>query len=143
MNAITTNSVTHEKHCSKLAHGQPKRGGSQTFLGLRQGDVLCHVAERRLLYVPESHLSVGEGRPQQESDCKQTRTLLNKQQEENCLISCHKTQKKVVNLRHTGTTSRFQLGDSCNSVADLWLQVDVCFLSLEAAELIRDSFSTQ
>lgn len=57
-----------------------------TFLGLRQGHVLCHIAEWRLLYVPESHLRVGEGRPQQKSDCKQTRTLLNKQQEVNFLL---------------------------------------------------------
>lgn len=142
-NAITTNNVNHEKHRSKLAHGQPKGGRSQTFFGLRQGDVLCHVAERRLFYVPKSHLSVWEGRPQKKSDCKQTRTLLNKQQEENCLISWHKTQKKVVNLRYIGTTSWFQFGDSCKSTANLWLQVDVCFLLLEAAELIRDSFSTQ
>lgn len=45
--------------------------GIQTFLGLRRGDVLRHVAERRLLYVPESHRRMGEGRPQQEFDWKQ------------------------------------------------------------------------
>lgn len=76
LNATTTNGVNYEENHLKLANGQLERGGSQTFLGLRQGDVLCHVAERRLLNVPESHLSVGEGRPQQKSDCKQTGTPL-------------------------------------------------------------------
>lgn len=76
LNATTTNGVNYEKNRLKLANGQLERDGSQTFLGLRQGDVLRHVAERRLFNVPESHLSVGEGRPQQKSDCKQTGTLL-------------------------------------------------------------------
>lgn len=74
LNAITVNNGDHQKRASKgltACSKQSEMKGIQTFFGLRQGDVLCHVAERRLLYVPESHRSVGEGRPQQELDWKQ------------------------------------------------------------------------
>lgn len=42
--------------------------GTQTFPGVRDGNILCHIAERRLLCVPKSHWTLGGGRPQQEFD---------------------------------------------------------------------------
>lgn len=42
--------------------------GAQTFSGVGHGNVLGHIAERRLLSIPQPHWIVGVGRPQQEFD---------------------------------------------------------------------------
>lgn len=51
------------------ASNEHQRGEeTQTFPGVRDGNILCHIAERRLLCVPKSHRTLGVGRPQQKFD---------------------------------------------------------------------------
>lgn len=60
---------------------------AQTFSGVRHGNVLGHIAERRLLRVAQPHWIVGVGRLQQEFDCIEKYWSIEKVAEQKYLFS--------------------------------------------------------
>lgn len=81
MNPLTTCNHTNlnylliHKKISETS-GSNRLQKTQTFPGVRDGDILCHIAERRLLCVPESHWTLWVGWPQQKFDYMQMKISL-------------------------------------------------------------------
>lgn len=61
--------LIHKTMKQMSASNKPQREeGTQTFPGVGGRNILCHIAERRLLRVPKSHWTLGGGRSQQKFD---------------------------------------------------------------------------